>query len=174
MVQALELCLLRGREGTAQVPEMGHPQLAHLQQMDGVLPPQPAPFRVVEGGNFGDTEGVGAAGAEGDNLRCVVVVVLVGAQHQVPGQAQRGKARDVVVLIGVQHHGEVPAGQGKAGVAVPTYRQLFHGKTSLWSGISRSLCPYCTIFPGVGQKFPPERGDFPGNFSLRMEKCRRA
>lgn len=139
--------LLRGREGTAKSPKWATRSLPTSSRWMGVLPPQPAPFRSWKVGILVIRKGLGRPVRRVTILRCVVVVVLVGAQHQVPGQAQRGKARDVVVLIGVQHHGEVPAGQGKAGVAVPTYRQLFPGKTSLWSGISRSLCPYCTIFP---------------------------
>ena len=96
------------------------------------------------------------SGAQGDDARGVVVVVLMGAEHQVCREMQGREAWDIIVLIGVEDHGKVLAGQGKAGVAVPAQGQLFHGKTS-FIGVgavdSKGIVPH---FPaenrGFGQK----------------------
>ena len=134
-VQPGQVRQLGGGELAADVPQVGHPQLARLEHMDGVGTPQGAPLGVVEGLNGGDGEGIFVALQGTDHVGGVVVVVLgVGAQHQVGGHIQRAEAGDVVILIGVKHHGEALAGQFKAGVAVPAQFQLFHRKASFMCG----------------------------------------
>ena len=106
------------------------PKWATLKQVDDVFPSQGPLLRVVEGLDAGDPEGVFMAFQGPDHMGGTVVVVEVGAQHQVGGHIQSPEAPDVVVLEGVEDHREVLVFQFKAGMAQPAQFQFAHRKTS--------------------------------------------
>ena len=111
---------------------MGNSDAAGGKNMDRVGPSQCALFRVMEGGDGFNLEGIFLAGEKGDRFHSVMVGMQMAAQHLIPLDGYGGKTGNCIMGIRVLNQCVAFVGRQKTGMTHPSQLYaVFHMCSSL-------------------------------------------